>query len=105
MTVPRGAEEEKVDLNLYARAMPDKVICPIFTVSNVTGEGIPLVKKFLSILKSRVSLSGQFGLKTDPVEFLIDGFYQVRGVGVVVAGTLLAGTVVPGAVLLLGPNK
>ena len=105
MTVPRGAEEEKVDLNLYARAMPDKVICPIFTVSNVTGEGIPLVKKFMSLLKSRVSLSGQFGLKTDPVEFLIDGFYQVRGVGVVVAGTLLAGTVTPGAVLLLGPNK
>ena len=29
----------------------------------------------------------------------------MRGVGIVVAGTLLAGTVVPGATLLLGPNK
>ena len=39
------------------------------------------------------------------MEFLIDGFYQVRGVGIVVAGTLLSGTVTPGMTLQLGPNK
>jgi len=105
VTLPRGAASDTTDVALYAKAMPDKVICPIFSVSNVTGEGINCLKRFLSLLRSRVHTSGQFGKTSDPVEFLIDGFYQVRGVGIVVAGTLLAGTVLPGATLLLGPNK
>lgn len=80
-------------------------MCPIFTVSNVTGEGIPKLKEFLSLLNSRVNVSGNFGRPSDPVEFFIDGFYMVTGVGSVVAGTLLSGTVRPGQTLQLGPDK
>jgi GTPase len=39
------------------------------------------------------------------VEFYIDGIYQVTGVGLVVAGTLKAGTVLPNQILNLGPDK
>jgi len=85
--------------------MPSMQMCPIFSVSNVTGEGIPKLKEFLSLIESRVNTSGHFGKPTDPVEFFIDGVYMVTGVGTVVAGTLLAGTVKPGTTLQLGPDK
>jgi GTPase len=59
----------------------------------------------LSLLHSRIHLSGHFKKPTDPVEFFIDGIYSVTGVGIVVAGTLKSGTVVPNTALLLGPDK
>jgi GTPase len=88
-----------------ASAMDKNKICPIFCISNVTGEGIPKLKEFLSLLKSRIHTSGLFKLPSDPVEFLIDGIYQVTGVGIVVAGTMKSGTVIPNMTLLLGPDK
>jgi len=96
---------DKSDMEIAAKAMPSNQSCPIFSVSNVSGEGLDKLKEFLGLISSRVSISGQFGLPTDPVEFFIDGNYQVKGVGTVVTGTLLSGTVRPGQVLQLGPTK
>lgn len=63
------------DVTVFAKSIAAKTICPIFTISNVTGEGLPQLKEFLSLLKSRVGTSGQFGSLEDPVEFFIDGIY------------------------------
>jgi GTPase len=54
-----------------------------------------MLKDFLSHLNSRIRISGLFQSPDDPVEFYIDGIYQVTGVGLVVTGTLKSGTVVP----------
>ena len=93
------------DVSNFASSLPSDKIVPIFTISNVTGEGLPKLKEFMSLLTSRIAICGHFKKPTDPVEFLIDGIYQVTGVGLVVAGTMRSGTVVPNTCLLLGPDK
>ena len=93
------------DVSIYAESLAMDKVTPIFSISNVTGEGLPKLKEFMSLLYSRIHISGHFKKASDPVEFLIDGVYSVTGVGIVVAGTLKAGTVLPGANLLLGPDK
>lgn len=93
------------DVSVYAESLAMDKVTPIFSISNVTGEGLPKLKEFMALLHSRIHISGHFKKATDPVEFLIDGVYSVTGVGIVVAGTLKSGTVLPGANLLLGPDK
>lgn len=102
---PIFIEEDDENIEQYAEQIMDGKICPIFTISNVSGTGIKEVKDFMSKLKSRIYLTGKFKPPTEPVEFLIDGFYMVTGVGGVIAGTLTSGTVNLGDTLLLGPDS
>lgn len=71
----------------------------MFQVSNVTGENLNFLKMFLNLLTTRSQHSA-----ADPPEFLIDDTYSVPGVGTVVSGTCLKGTITLNDVLLLGPD-
>ncbi|XP_065366674.1 GTP-binding protein 1 [Calliphora vicina] len=74
-------------------------LCPIFQVSNVSGENLNLLKMFLNLLTTR--MTGQDNL---PAEFQIDDTYSVPGVGTVVSGTCLQGLIKLNDVLMLGPD-
>jgi len=68
-------DDENLDLAKHAQEMQNGVFCPIFSVSNVTGVGLPQLKQFISLLKSRVMMSGKFGSPLDPVEYHIERVY------------------------------
>lgn len=74
-------------------------LCPIFQVSNVTGENLELLKKFLNLLTTRME-----ACIDEPAEFQIDDLYAVPGVGTVVSGTTLKGIIKLGDNLQLGPD-
>lgn len=79
--------------------------CPIFCVSNVTGDGLSLLKSFIQHLPSRLYESGLFKQPSAPPEFHIDDIFNVNGVGIVVGGIMRAGRILANQQLLLGPDK
>jgi GTPase len=75
-------------------------ICPIFQVSNVTGENLELVRTFLNILPYR----GQYNPDA-PFEFLINDTFSVPHVGTVVSGVAKSGVIHAGDAVLVGPDS
>jgi GTPase len=65
----------------------------------VTGENLDYLKMFLNLLGSRSPQTDE-----EPAEFQIDDTYSVPGVGTVVSGTNLKGTIKLNDLLLLGPD-
>lgn len=87
------------DVVLSATNFVSERLCPIFQVSNVTGENLDLLKMFLNLLSTRMT-----GLDDLPAEFQIDDTYSVPGVGTVISGTCLQGIIRLNDTLLLGPD-
>ncbi|XP_068177287.1 GTP-binding protein 1-like isoform X2 [Antennarius striatus] len=89
----------KDDVIITASNFSSERMCPIFQISNVTGENMDLLKMFLNLLSSRTHFNND-----EPAEFQIDDTYSVPGVGTVVSGTTLRGMIRLNDALLLGPD-
>nr|XP_061805160.1 GTP-binding protein 1-like isoform X2 [Nerophis lumbriciformis] len=91
--------QNKDDVIVTASNFSSERMCPIFQISNVTGENMDLLKMFLNLLSSRTCYRDD-----QPAEFQIDDTYSVPGVGTVVSGTTLRGLIRLNDSMLLGPD-
>nr|CAD7407342.1 unnamed protein product [Timema cristinae] len=87
------------DVIISATNFVSERLCPIFQVSNVTGENLKLLEMFLNLLTTRLVSQDD-----EPAEFQIDDIYSVPGVGTVVSGTTMKGIIRLNDMLLLGPD-
>mmetsp|Transcript_51959 Transcript_51959/g.96123 ORF Transcript_51959/g.96123 Transcript_51959/m.96123 type:complete len:707 (+) Transcript_51959:48-2168(+) len=77
---------------------------PIFLVSAVTGEKIPELKLMLNLLRKRTPALGKGVANDGRVMIVIEDYFpRVPGVGPVVLGRVVRGTVEAGDTLRLGP--
>ncbi|KIE01608.1 GTP-binding protein 1, partial [Metarhizium majus ARSEF 297] len=75
-------------------------ICPVFQVSNVTGENLGLVRTFLNILPHH----GRYNTDA-PFEFHVNDTFSVPFTGTVVSGIVKSGVVHEGDNVLIGPDS
>ncbi|KAJ7287523.1 GTP-binding protein 1 [Mycena rebaudengoi] len=79
-------------------------LCPIFQVSNVTGEGLNFVRTFLNLLPSSEADRDKFA-SNQPLEFSVTEVWSVPYVGTVLNGIVNAGSIKTGDAVLLGPDS
>ncbi|KAK1751267.1 GTP-binding protein 1 [Echria macrotheca] len=75
-------------------------ICPIFQISNVTGENLDLVRTFLNILPHH----GRYDAEA-AFEFHVNDTFSVPYVGTVVSGIVKSGVVHAGDEVQIGPDS
>jgi GTPase len=74
------------------------LMCPIFLVSSVKGNGLDLLNAYLSQIKT----TRKWGNDDQPI-FKIDSRYEVKGIGLVIGGFVYSGVINEKTTMLLGP--
>lgn len=88
------------DVLICAKQVHTQSIVPIFSISNVTGEGIDKLKSFFNLFSKPINTT-----KNIHVQYHIDNTWSVPGVGLVIGGHLLNGKININDKLWLGPNN
>lgn len=91
---------DKNNYQKYYNFFKEKDCLPAFQVSNVSGLNINVLRQFLTGINQTHNWNT---LKTQDVHFIIEDIYFVKGVGIVVTGTLNSGVVTKGDKLMIGP--
>lgn len=82
----------------------NKKFIPIFCVSNVTGSGLDFVQKYLFMLTPNINEIERRRLEKEQPEFHIDEIFRVQGVGTIVGGLLVKGTMNEKMKVQVGPG-
>jgi GTPase len=88
------------DVMMFRHRDKIEISTPIFYVSNLTGQGLDLLKMFFNFYHPKNQI---LSIAEAKVEHQIDHIWDVPGIGTVVGGILTSGTVSVGARLLIGP--
>ena len=88
------------DVLIAAKQVHTQSIVPIFSLSNVTGEGQDKLTSFFSLLSKPPKKN-----KSEFVKMFIDSIWTVPGVGTVVGGHLNGGSIKVNDKLFIGPNN
>lgn len=88
------------DVLICARQVKTCSVVPIFTISSVSGHGLDHIKMFLNVLEKRPDVADK-----KKVEYHIDNKWSVSGVGTVVGGHLVSGSININDKLWIGPNN
>lgn len=92
------SEEDCVN---FSKQLFSNMVVPIFLTSNVTGESINLITKFLNLLPSNNEHIHNSSMDT---EFYISCIYELNG-DKVLGGTIIKGTITEKQILQIGPDK
>jgi translation elongation factor EF-Tu-like GTPase len=90
------------DVVTAAREVGNKKMVPIFFLSNVTGEGVDMLKQFLNLLPSAPKWEKKL---SKPAEFQVDESFHITGIGTVVSGTVTGGRISVNDEMLFGPDS
>lgn len=101
--IPVEVNNDDDVVNVSQSIASNSKICPIFKVSNVTGESINLLRSFINLVPVSKDYSH---LITKKAEMSIDRIYQVSGVGgAIIHGVVQQGRISVGDKLQLGPDS
>jgi len=90
------------DVVVSVRNFASDKLLPIFCVSNVTGENIDLLHAFLNMAPS----THNWGEIVDaPLHVDVDYVWSISGVGTVISGTVVSGTIDTHSSLMIGPDS